>query len=151
MPNIYHCLPFHIFLFINLEKWYFSLFFFFWKNSFKICWQRFTKYELLCFLHRSNALQNTNIQNSAFISPKIINLKAVKRISCIEAQDNHNSEGRESNCCEASVRLDPDSSLSNKQRQAIFITGSPSPAVSVITISSDTDEDDLGRTRSLRE
>ncbi|KAM6204901.1 homeodomain-interacting protein kinase 3 [Sarcoramphus papa] len=109
-----------------------------------------TKRNKLC-QNRSNMLQNTNIQNSAFISPKILNLKAVKRISCIEAQDNHNSEGRESNCCEASVRLDPDSSLSTKQRQAIFIAGSPSPAVSVITISSDTDEDDIGRTHSLRE
>ncbi|XP_075611372.1 homeodomain-interacting protein kinase 3 isoform X2 [Balearica regulorum gibbericeps] len=109
-----------------------------------------TKRNKLC-QNRSNVLQNTNIQNSAFISPKILNLKAVKRISCIEAQDNHNSEGQESNCCEASVRLDPDSSLSTKQRQAIFIAGSPSPAVSVITISSDTDEDDIGRTHSLRE
>uniref|UniRef100_A0A8C8AWG2 non-specific serine/threonine protein kinase n=1 Tax=Otus sunia TaxID=257818 RepID=A0A8C8AWG2_9STRI len=109
-----------------------------------------TKRNKLC-QNRSNALQNTNIQNSAFISPKILNLKAVKRISCIEAQDNHNSEGQESNCCEASVRLDPDSSLPTKQRQAIFIAGSPSPAVSVITISSDTDEDDIGRTHSLRE
>ncbi|KFQ59227.1 Homeodomain-interacting protein kinase 3, partial [Pelecanus crispus] len=117
----------------------------------KLCQNRFTKCQMLCFLHRSNVLQNTNIQNSAFISPKILNLKAVKRISCIEAQDNHNSEGQESNCCEASVRLDPDSSLSTKQRQAIFIAGSPSPAVSVITISSDTDEDDIGRTHSLRE
>ncbi|KFV10857.1 Homeodomain-interacting protein kinase 3, partial [Tauraco erythrolophus] len=107
--------------------------------------------QMVCFLCRSNVLQNTNIPNSAFISPKILNLKAVKRISCIEAQDNHNSEGQESNCCEASVRLDPDSSLSTKQRQAIFIAGSPSPAVSVITISSDTDEDDIGRTHSLRE
>lgn len=96
-------------------------------------------------------LQNTNIQNSAFISPKILNLKAVKRISCIEAQDNHNSEGQEGNCCEAPVRLDPDASLSSKQREAIFIASSPSPAVSVITISSDTDDDDIGRTHSLRE
>ncbi|OXB74731.1 UNVERIFIED_CONTAM: hypothetical protein H355_001023 [Colinus virginianus] len=109
-----------------------------------------TKRNKLC-QNRSNVLQNTNIQNSAFISPKIINLKAVKRISCIEAQDNHNLDGQERNCCGASVRLDPDPSLSNKQRQAIFIAGSPSPAVSVITISSDTDEDDLGQTRSLRE
>ncbi|XP_009459696.1 PREDICTED: homeodomain-interacting protein kinase 3 [Nipponia nippon] len=109
-----------------------------------------TKRNKLC-QNRSNVLQNTNIQNSAFISPKILNLKAVKRISCIEAQDNHNVEGQESNCCDASIRLDPDSSLSTKQRQAIFIAGSPSPAVSVITISSDTDEDDIGRTHSLRE
>ncbi|NWQ72881.1 HIPK3 kinase, partial [Columbina picui] len=119
----------------------------------KLCQNRsrVTKCQTVCFLRRSDVLQNTNIQNSAFISPKILNLKAVKRISCIEAQDNHNSEGQESNCCEASVRLDPDSSLSTKQRQAIFIAGSPSPAVSVITISSDTDEDDIGRPHSLRE
>ncbi|XP_025967397.2 homeodomain-interacting protein kinase 3 isoform X1 [Dromaius novaehollandiae] len=109
-----------------------------------------TKRNKLC-QNRSNVLQNTNIQNAAFVSPKIINLKAVKRLSCIEAQDNHHSEGRESNYCEASVRLDPDSSLSSKQRQAIIIAGSPSPAVSVITISSDTDDDDVGRTHALRE
>ncbi|KYO21974.1 hypothetical protein Y1Q_0000620 [Alligator mississippiensis] len=73
-----------------------------------------TKRNKLC-QNRSNALQNTNIQNSAFISPKIINVKAVKR------------------------------------RQAIIIADSPSPAVSVITISSDTDEEDTGQRHSLRE
>ncbi|RMB97889.1 hypothetical protein DUI87_25367 [Hirundo rustica rustica] len=99
----------------------------------------------------SNALQNTNIQNSAFISPKILNLKAVKRISCIEAQDNLNSEGREGGCCEASVGLAPAPSVPSSARQALFLAGSPSPAVSVITISSDTDEDDVARTHSLRE
>ncbi|XP_050191019.1 homeodomain-interacting protein kinase 3 [Myiozetetes cayanensis] len=109
-----------------------------------------TKRNKLC-QNRSNVLQNTNIQNSAFISPKILNLKAVKSISCIEAQDNLNSEGQQGTCCEASVRLAPDPSLRAAQRQALFISGSPSPAVSVITISSDTDEDDLGRTHSLRE
>ncbi|KAM4665787.1 homeodomain-interacting protein kinase 3 isoform 2-T3 [Amazona ochrocephala] len=109
-----------------------------------------TKRNRLC-QNRSNVLQNTNIQNSAFIAPKILNLKAVKRISCIEAQDNLNSEGQESNCCEASIRLDPDSPLATKQRQAIFIASSPSPAVSVITISSDTDDDDIGQTHSLTE
>ncbi|XP_062476245.1 homeodomain-interacting protein kinase 3 isoform X3 [Pezoporus occidentalis] len=107
-----------------------------------------TKRNRLC-QNRSNVLQNTNIQNSAFIAPKILNLKAIKRISCIEAQDNLNSEGQESNCCEALVRLDPDSPRATKQRQAIFIASSPSPAVSVITISSDTDDDDIGRTHSL--
>lgn len=109
---------------------------------------------MMCSLHRSNMLQNTNIQNSAFISPKILNLKAVKRISCIEAQDNLNTEGQESSCCEASVRLAPDPSVPSVPsipRQALFLAGSPSPAVSVITISSDTDEDDVARTHSLRE
>ncbi|KGL74217.1 Homeodomain-interacting protein kinase 3 [Tinamus guttatus] len=121
------------------------------QNSFQVCWARFTTCQTVLFLHRSNVLQNTNIQNAAFISPKIINLKAVRRLSCIEAQDNHHSEGRERNYCEASVRLDAAPSLPSKPRQAILIAGSPSPAVSVITISSDTDDDDLGRAHALRE
>lgn len=96
-------------------------------------------------------LQNTNIQNSAFVSPKIINVKADEKLSCVETQNNHNSEGQESNCCDSSVRQDPDSSISNQQRQAIIIADSPSPAVSVITISSDTDEEDLSQRHSLTE
>ncbi|NXQ37009.1 HIPK3 kinase, partial [Alaudala cheleensis] len=108
--------------------------------------QRFTKRPMMCFTHRSNMLQNTNIQNSAFISPKILNLKAVKRISCIEAQDNLSSEGQE-----ASVRLAPEPCVPSSPRQALFLASSPSPALSVITISSDTDEDDVARTHSLRE
>ncbi|XP_028917617.1 homeodomain-interacting protein kinase 3 isoform X1 [Ornithorhynchus anatinus] len=101
--------------------------------------------------NRSNSLQNTNIPNSAFISPKIINMKAVERISCLETQDNHNSEGGERSCCKTPVRQNPDSSVSNKQRQTILIADSPSPAVSVITISSDTDEEDTAQRHSLRE
>uniref|UniRef100_U3K861 non-specific serine/threonine protein kinase n=2 Tax=Muscicapidae TaxID=36291 RepID=U3K861_FICAL len=100
-----------------------------------------TKRNKLC-QNRSNMLQNTNIQNSAFISPKILNLKAVKRLSCVEAQDNLNSEG--------GLRLAPDPSVASGPRQALFLASSPSP-VSVITISSDTDEDDVARTHSLRE
>ncbi|XP_063016637.1 homeodomain-interacting protein kinase 3 isoform X1 [Melospiza melodia melodia] len=103
-----------------------------------------TKRNKLC-QNRSNMLQNTNIQNSAFISPKILNLKAVKRISCIEAQDNLNSEGQQ-----ASLRLAPEPPVPSSPRQALFLGSSPSP-VSVITISSDTDEDDVARTHSLRE
>uniref|UniRef100_A0A8D0GTX9 non-specific serine/threonine protein kinase n=1 Tax=Sphenodon punctatus TaxID=8508 RepID=A0A8D0GTX9_SPHPU len=99
----------------------------------------------------SNPLKNTNIQNSAFMSPKIINVKAVERVSCTETEDNHNSGGEERNCCKASVRQEPDSSVSNKQRQAIIIADSPSPAVSVITISSDTDDEDSAQRHALRE
>ncbi|KAJ6665145.1 hypothetical protein lerEdw1_005376 [Lerista edwardsae] len=109
-----------------------------------------TKKNKVC-QNRSNVLQNTNIQNSAFVSPKIINVKAGEKLSCVETQDNLNSEGQESNCCNSSVRQDPDSSVSNKQRQAIIIADSPSPAVSVITISSDTDEEDLSQRHSLAE
>ncbi|XP_023617575.1 homeodomain-interacting protein kinase 3 isoform X5 [Myotis lucifugus] len=98
----------------------------------------------------SNALQNTNIPHSAFISPKIANGKDVEEVNCIETRDNHNSvEAR--NCCETSVRQDSDSSVSDKQRQTIIIADSPSPAVSVITISSDTDEEETTQRHSLRD
>ncbi|XP_027693534.1 homeodomain-interacting protein kinase 3 isoform X6 [Vombatus ursinus] len=107
-----------------------------------------TKKNKLC-QNRSNSLQNTNIPNSAFISPKIINMKAVERVSCTETQDNHNSE-EERNGCKASLREDPDSSTSDKQRDAILITDTPSPVVSVITISSDTDEEDAAQSHSVR-
>ncbi|XP_015265238.1 PREDICTED: homeodomain-interacting protein kinase 3 isoform X1 [Gekko japonicus] len=109
-----------------------------------------TKRNKVC-QNRSNVLQNTNIQNSAFVSPKIINVKAGEKLSCVETRDNHNSEGQESNYCKPSDGLDPDSSISNKQRQAIIIADSPSPAVSVITISSDTDEEDVAQRHSLAE
>ncbi|XP_042547632.1 homeodomain-interacting protein kinase 3 isoform X5 [Dipodomys spectabilis] len=99
----------------------------------------------------SNSLQNTNIPHSAFISPKIVNEKDVEQVSCVETQDNHNSEGEARSCCETSVRQDSDSSLSDKQRQAIIIADSPSPAVSVITISSDTDEEEASPRHSLRD
>lgn len=100
---------------------------------------------------RSNALQNTNIPHSAFISPKVVNGKDVEEVSCIETQDNHSSEGAARNCCETSIRQDSDSSVSDKQRQTIIIADSPSPAVSVITISSDTDEEETSQRHSLRE
>ncbi|XP_007468147.1 PREDICTED: homeodomain-interacting protein kinase 3 isoform X2 [Lipotes vexillifer] len=109
-----------------------------------------TKKNKLC-QNRSNSLQNTNIPQSAFISPKIVNGKDVEEASCIETQDNHNSEGEARNCCETSIRQDPDSSVSDKQRQTIIIADSPSPAVSVITISSDTDEEETSQRHSLRE
>lgn len=99
--------------------------------------------------NRSNALQNTNIPHSAFISPKIANGKDVEEVNCIETRDNHNSV--EEGNCETSVRQDPDSSVSDKQRQTIIIADSPSPAVSVITISSDTDEEETAQRHSLRD
>lgn len=103
------------------------------------------------FAFRSNALQNTNIPHSAFISPKIVSGKDVEEVNCIETQDNHNTEGEARDCCETSIRQDSDSSVSDKQRQTIIIADSPSPAVSVITISSDTDEEETAQRHSLRE
>ncbi|KAB0371446.1 hypothetical protein FD755_017855 [Muntiacus reevesi] len=100
----------------------------------------------------SNSLQNTNIPQSAFISPKTVAGKDVEEVSCIETQDNRNSEGEARNCCDTSIRQDSDSSVSDKQRQTIIIADSPSPAVSVITISSDTDEEETSSQRhALRE
>ncbi|KAI5131742.1 Homeodomain-Interacting Protein Kinase 3 [Manis pentadactyla] len=99
----------------------------------------------------SNSLQNTSVPHSAFISPKIVNGKDVEEESCIETQDNHNSEEEARDCCETSIRQDSDSSVSDKQRQTIVIADSPSPAVSVITISSDTDEEETPQRHSLRE
>ncbi|KAK7815004.1 hypothetical protein U0070_024347 [Myodes glareolus] len=107
-----------------------------------------TKKTKLC-QNRSNSLQNTNIPHSAFISPKIINGKDVEEVSCVETQDNHTSEGEARNSQEASVRQD--SAVSDKQRQTIIIADSPSPAVSVITISSDTDDEETSPRHSLRE
>lgn len=94
-------------------------------------------------------MQNTNVPHSAFISPKIISGKEVEEVSCVETQDNHTSEGEARTCHEASVRQD--SSVSDKQRQTIIIADSPSPAVSVITISSDTDDEETSPRPSLRE
>lgn len=94
-------------------------------------------------------MQNTNIPHSAFVSPKIINGKNVEEVSCVETQDNHTSEGEARNSREASVRQD--SAVSDKQRQTIIIADSPSPAVSVITISSDTDDEETSPRHSLRE
>ncbi|XP_071074217.1 homeodomain-interacting protein kinase 3 isoform X10 [Dasypus novemcinctus] len=109
-----------------------------------------TKKNKLC-QNRGSSLQNTNIPHSAFISPKIVNGRDVEEVSCIETQDNHNSEGEARNCCETSIRQESNSSVSDKQRQTIIIADSPSPAVSVITISSDTDEEDTSQRHSLRE
>lgn len=117
------------------------------KYNFSILIIEITNYFFGC---RSNSLQNTNIPHSAFISPKIINGKDVEEVSCVETQDNrHTSEGEARNCQEASVRQD--SSVSDKQRQTIIIADSPSPAVSVITISSDTDDEETSPRHSLRE
>ncbi|XP_069479680.1 homeodomain-interacting protein kinase 3 isoform X2 [Ambystoma mexicanum] len=103
--------------------------------------------------NRSNTLHNTNIQNAALISPKISNnVKAVEPTLCVEKQDNHGTERVQSNCLKSAVIMQEveESLISGKQRQAIIIADSPSPAVSVITISSDTDEEDITQRPSLR-
>ncbi|KAG2463280.1 HIPK3 kinase, partial [Polypterus senegalus] len=111
--------------------------------------QATSKRNKLC-KNRSNILHNTNSKNSVRLALKIAeNVKNGDAESCVvEAQDNQSPE---KNYCKDLVRQDPDDSVSNKQRQTIIIADSPSPTVSVITISSDTDEEDTAQRHSLRD
>nr|XP_033783731.1 homeodomain-interacting protein kinase 3 isoform X2 [Geotrypetes seraphini] len=113
----------------------------------RVVWPRSTAYKRnkLC-QNRRSLIQNTNIQNVVLESPKISNMKAVEQEDCGEIQDGHNSEEEEPNHCKIL-----DDSVSNNKRQAIIIADSTSPAVSVITISSDTDEEDTTQIHSLSE
>ncbi|XP_015193712.2 homeodomain-interacting protein kinase 3a isoform X1 [Lepisosteus oculatus] len=105
-----------------------------------------------CQNRSNNMLHNTNAQNHVRLSPKISdNSKRGAVESCIEeTQDNRSPEREKSSCCKAGQ--DPDDlAVSSKQRQTIIIADSPSPAVSVITISSDTDDEESVQRHSLGE
>ncbi|XP_028649724.1 homeodomain-interacting protein kinase 3-like isoform X3 [Erpetoichthys calabaricus] len=112
--------------------------------------QATSKRNKLCKNSRTNILHNTNSKNSVRLALKIAeNVKNGDAESCVvEAQDNQSPK---KNYCKDLVRQDPDDTVSNKQRQTIIIADSPSPTVSVITISSDTDEEDAAQRHSLRE
>ncbi|KAM8938633.1 homeodomain-interacting protein kinase 3 [Pelodytes ibericus] len=100
--------------------------------------------------NRGNTIQDPVVPNQTTASPKILNTaKTTKQESSDLPQDNQSSPEEERNVCKASEGPAPD--VSNQQRQTIVIADSPSPAVSVITISSDTDEEDPAQTLSLRE
>ncbi|XP_072277988.1 homeodomain-interacting protein kinase 3 isoform X2 [Pyxicephalus adspersus] len=100
--------------------------------------------------NRSNTIQDTVVHNKALTSPKILNsAKTTESVSCTLPEDNQNPEDQEVALCTASEGASLD--VSSQQRQTIVIADSPSPTVSVITISSDTDEEDSSQTHSLRE
>ncbi|XP_058858323.1 homeodomain-interacting protein kinase 3-like isoform X3 [Acipenser ruthenus] len=103
--------------------------------------------------NRSNFFHNSNTQNSVRLSPKISdNVKNDEAESCIEERQNNGSPQREDrSCCKASVVQDSDLAISNKQRRTIIIADSPSPVVSVISISSDTDDEEVAQRHSLGE
>ncbi|KAJ8416260.1 hypothetical protein AAFF_G00382820 [Aldrovandia affinis] len=88
-----------------------------------------------CQNRSNNFVHKTNIQNSICQSPKMSNpRKSVGEESCPEAGQ------------------DPaELAFSHKQRQTIIIDDSPSPASSVITISSDMDEEEAAQRHSLGE
>ncbi|KAM4017225.1 homeodomain-interacting protein kinase 3 [Anomaloglossus baeobatrachus] len=100
--------------------------------------------------NRSNTVLDTHVHRKALTSPKISNsAKTTESQTCALPQDNQNLEEQEVESCKTSEERVPD--VSNQQRQEIVIADSPSPTVSVITISSDTDDEDSAQTHSLRE
>uniref|UniRef100_A0A1A8MQZ4 non-specific serine/threonine protein kinase n=1 Tax=Nothobranchius pienaari TaxID=704102 RepID=A0A1A8MQZ4_9TELE len=106
-----------------------------------------------CVNRGRNTSHNTGIQNLACQSPKMADTaKNVEEIEEEEArcpEEGHSVGERqvaedEENCC----KVEPDCeelSVSQEQRQAMVISDLASPAVSVISISSDEEEDDAQR------
>ncbi|KAL4641983.1 homeodomain-interacting protein kinase 3 isoform X1 [Arapaima gigas] len=96
-----------------------------------------------CQNRTNNFVQNTNAQNSACQSPKMSDtIKNVEKEDCLHTGPEVEPEPHKEapNCCEAGQETD-ELTVSHKQRQTIVIADSPSPTISVITISSDTDEE----------
>ncbi|KAG7473698.1 hypothetical protein MATL_G00098650 [Megalops atlanticus] len=108
-----------------------------------------------CWNRSNNFVHNTNTQNSACQSPKMSEAgENVERCPQaepeVETEPDVEAEPGKQNCCKTGQ--DPDVLvLSHKQRQPIIMADSPSPAVSVITISSEMDEEDAAQRHSLRE
>ncbi|XP_041841856.1 homeodomain-interacting protein kinase 3 isoform X3 [Melanotaenia boesemani] len=115
-----------------------------------------------CVNRGSNIFQNTNIQNLACQSPKMADTaKNVQEVEEEEArcpEEGHTvgeepateqvEEDDEENCC----KVEPDCeelSVSQEQRQAMVISDLASPTVSVISISSD--EEENAQRHSMRE
>ncbi|XP_072322327.1 homeodomain-interacting protein kinase 3a isoform X1 [Scyliorhinus torazame] len=102
---------------------------------------------------RSNTSHYNNLQDSVPLSPKITNSpKTGESEGCPAAVDNHSGKDGEGCGLQCSVGQDLDGNLiANKQRQTIIIADSPSPAASVITISSDTDDEEASQSHSPEE
>ncbi|XP_016113303.1 homeodomain-interacting protein kinase 3 isoform X3 [Sinocyclocheilus grahami] len=91
----------------------------------------------------NNFMHSTNSQNSSCQSPKMVdrakNTEEAAADCVVEAESEVVPED-EPVCCKAEPEYE-DSTVSQKQRQTIVIADSPSPAGSVISISSGTDEE----------
>uniref|UniRef100_A0A8C1Z5B8 non-specific serine/threonine protein kinase n=1 Tax=Cyprinus carpio TaxID=7962 RepID=A0A8C1Z5B8_CYPCA len=90
----------------------------------------------------NNFMHSTNSQNSSCQSPKMVdhakNTEEAAADCVVEAESETVPED-EPVCCKAEPEYE-DSTVSQEQRQTIVIADSPSPAGSVISISSGTDE-----------
>ncbi|XP_051580689.1 homeodomain-interacting protein kinase 3-like isoform X2 [Myxocyprinus asiaticus] len=86
----------------------------------------------------NNFMHSTNSQNSACQSPKMVhsakNTQEEEVVECVVEAESEVGLEEESVCCEAEAEC-------QNQRQSIVIADSPSPAASVISISSGTDEE----------
>ncbi|XP_026087045.1 homeodomain-interacting protein kinase 3-like isoform X2 [Carassius auratus] len=91
----------------------------------------------------NNFIHSTNSQNSSCQYPKMVdrakNTEEVAADCVVEAESETVPED-EPLCCKAEPEYE-DSAVSQKQRPTIVIADSPSPARSVISISSETDEE----------
>ncbi|XP_043119923.1 homeodomain-interacting protein kinase 3 isoform X4 [Puntigrus tetrazona] len=93
----------------------------------------------------NNFIHSSNSQNSSCQSPKMVGSAKNTEEEAVDCAVEAESEAvpeEEPVCCKAEPEYE-DSPVSQKQRQTIVIADSPSPAGSVISISSGTDEEGL--------
>uniref|UniRef100_A0A9J8B289 non-specific serine/threonine protein kinase n=1 Tax=Cyprinus carpio carpio TaxID=630221 RepID=A0A9J8B289_CYPCA len=89
----------------------------------------------------NNFMHSTNSQNSSCQSPKMVDhaKNTETAADCVVEAESETVPEDEPVCCKAEPEYE-DSTVSQEQRQTIVIADSPSPAGSVISISSGTDE-----------
>lgn len=88
-------------------------------------------------------MHSTNSQNVSCQSPKMVDSAKNREeevADCVVEAESEAVQEDEPVCCKAEPEYE-DPTVSQKQRQTIVITDSPSPAGSVISISSGTDEE----------
>ncbi|XP_048118399.1 homeodomain-interacting protein kinase 3 isoform X2 [Alosa alosa] len=128
-----------------------------------------------CVNRSNNFTHSTNTQSSACQSPKMATITKsaeseeskerrryaeAERRECAsdrtdvrrQEEDAVEEQQQERNCCKLEEEEEEELVVAKKQqRQSMVITDSPSPAVSVISISSDTDEEDRTQRHSMGE
>ncbi|XP_042563977.1 homeodomain-interacting protein kinase 3 isoform X3 [Clupea harengus] len=119
-----------------------------------------------CVNRSNNFTHSTNTQSSVYQGPKMapviknVEVETVERRNYAEAERRERVSDRtdtsveeeEPSCCKVEEEEEEELVVAKKQqRQAMVIADSPSPAVSVISISSDTDEEDQPQRHSIGE
>ena len=106
-----------------------------------------------------NVSHYTDTQPSVCLSPKTrdrlrnpevgLTPRGRETVSRVEQEPERSKESEEVSCCKAGQHSDEQLTVASQQRESIVIGESPSPAVSVISISSDTDEEEAAQRCSL--